>query len=343
MHMSRIAALAVAIAAAALAGARAEAGAGAAAAKARSLMNSGVAHEQLGRYDDARADFTAALKSNVLSPPDRVRAIFDRGVALDVLGRTKDAVRDYSEAVRLDSRFAPALSNRANVYRRLGRLADAKRDYLAALAAGNSAREYPCYGLGQIAEKLGDFDTARDYYNKALAANPGYTLAAQSLTALNHAQRASIVLRPPPVKQAPPNGRAAKTAVEPAPYVHLPEPVKQSPPKPPPARIAERDTAAPALRHAIVDGGTKPAADSPTALIQLGAFRDQASASDGWNKIVGTSDGVLQGKSPLIVPVDLPGKGRLWRLRTAVGDKSTARRLCAALAAKGLACMVVRD
>ena len=341
MHMSRIAALAAVVATAALAIARSEPGAGAA--KARSLMNSGVAHERLGQYDDARADFTAALKSNVLSPPDRVRAIFDRGVALDVLGRTKDAVRDYSEAIRLDSRFAPALSNRANVYRRLGRLAEAKRDYLAALAAGNGAREYPCYGLGQIAEKLGDFDTARDYYNKALAANPGYALAAQSLTALNHAQRASIVLRPPPVKPAAPSGHAAKTAVGPASYVHLPEPVRQPPPNPPPARIAERDTAAPALRHAIVDGGTKPAADSPTALIQLGAFRDQASARDGWNKIVGASGGVLQGKSPLVVSVDLPGKGRLWRLRTAVGDISSARRLCAELAAKGLACMPARD
>ena len=341
MHVSRIAALAAVVATAALAVARAEPGAGAA--KARLLMNSGVAHEQLSQYDDARADFTAALKSKALSLPDRVRAVFDRGVALDVLGRTKDAVRDYSEAVRLDSRFAPALNNRANACRRLGRLAEAKRDYLAALAAGNSAREYPYYGLGQIAEKLGDFDTARDYYNKALTANPSYALAAQSLTALNHAQRAAIVLRPPPVKPVPRNGLAAKTAVEPASYVHLPEPARQPPPKPEPVRIAARDVAAPVLRHAILDAGTKPAADSPAALIQLGAFRDQASAGDGWNKIVGASGGALQGKSPLVVPVDLPGKGRLWRLRTAVGDKSSARKLCAALAAKGLACMVVRD
>ncbi|HEY0282761.1 MAG TPA: tetratricopeptide repeat protein [Rhizomicrobium sp.] len=343
MRFSRMAVLAAAIAAAAFAVARAEPGGGAAAAKARQLMNSGIAHERLGRHEEALADFTAALKLKALSPPDRVRAVFDRGVALDVLGRTKDAIRDYSEAIRLDGRFAPALSNRANAYRRLDRLAEAKRDYLAALSADNNAREYPYYGLGQIAEKLGDAETARDYYRKALTANPGYALAAQSLAALNHAQQAPSVQRPPPAEPQP-NRPAAKMAVETASYVHLPGPAaRQTPPKSPPVRITERDVAALPLRQAIVEGRPKPAADPPGALIQLGAFRDEASARGGWNKIVGASEGVLQGKSPLLEPVDLPGKGRLWRLRTAAGDKSDARRLCAALAAKELACMVVRE
>jgi tetratricopeptide (TPR) repeat protein len=342
MLVSRMAALAVVIGAAALAGAGAEAGAGAAA-KARLLMNSGMAHERLGQHDEAHADFTAALKSKALSPPDRVRAVFDRGVALDALGRTKDAIGDYSEAIRLGPRFAPALSNRANAYRRLGRLSEAKRDYLAALAAGNAGREYPYYGLGQIAEKLGDIDTARDYYTKAIIANPGYVLAAQSLATLNRFRRASIVLRPPIGKTTPPNDVRYKPPVEMASYLHPPAPVKQQPPKAGPMRIAVRDVPAPPLRHAIVEGVKKPALDSPAAQVQLGAFRDPAAAREGWNKIVAVSDGALQGESPLVVPVDLPGKVRLWRLRAAVGDKSSARRLCAALATKGLACIIVRD
>ena len=107
-----------------------------------------------------------------LSAPDRVRAIFDRGVALDALGRTKNAIRDYSDAIRLDPHFAPALNNRANAYRRLGKLNEAKQDYLAALACSDVAREYPYYGLAQIAEKLGDIDTARDYYTKPLSPIP---------------------------------------------------------------------------------------------------------------------------------------------------------------------------
>jgi tetratricopeptide (TPR) repeat protein len=342
MHLSRMACLVFAIGAAALAGARADPGVGAAA-RARLLMNSGIAHERLGQQEEARADFAAALKLKVLSLPDRVRAIFDRGVALDALGRTKEAIGDYSEAIRLDPRFAPALSNRANAYRRLGRSTEAKRDYLTALAASNTAREYPYYGLAQIAEKLGDTDTARDYYNKALAANPGYVLAAQSLATLNRSQRTSLTLRPPPTKRGAANNQAGTASVTPAAFVHLPLPMKRAAPAPVPVRIAATDAAGPPLRQAIVEGGARQVPDSHAAQIQLGAFRDQAAAAEGWNKIVAAAEGALQGKSPLVVPVDLPGKGRLWRLRTAVGDKSSARRLCAALGAKGLACVVVRD
>ena len=342
MHLSRIAFLALLIAAAALAGARAEPGAWAAA-KARLLMNSGIAHERLGQQEDARADFTAALRLKALSPPDRVRAIFDRGVALDALGRTKEAIGDYSEAIRLDPRFAPALNNRANAYRRLGRLAEAKRDYLAALATGNSAREYPNYGLARIAETQGDIDTARDYYSKARAANPSYALAALSIAALNQSERPSIALRSPPAKRALANNRAETASVTPAAFIHVLSPMKRAASSPKPVRIAASDAAGPPLRQAIVEGRAHQATALPRAQIQLGAFRDQAAAMAGWNKIVAASEGALQGKSPLVVPVDLPGKGRLWRLRTAAGDKSSARRLCAALGAKGLACMMVRD
>jgi hypothetical protein len=126
-------------------------------------------------------------------------------------------------------------------------------------------------------------------------------------------------------------------------YLHLPAPAKQPPPKPEPMRIAARDVPAPPLRHAILEGGTKPTPGSPAAQVQLGAFRDQAAAREGWSKIVAVSDGALQGKSPLVVSVDLPGKERLWRLRTAARDKSSARRLCAGLVAKGLACIMVKD
>jgi hypothetical protein len=119
--------------------------------------------------------------------------------------------------------------------------------------------------------------------------------------------------------------------------------MKRAASSPKPVRIAASDAAGPPLRQAIVEGRAHQATALPRAQIQLGAFRDQAAAMAGWNKIVAASEGALQGKSPLVVPVDLPGKGRLWRLRTAAGDKSSARRLCAALGAKGLACMMVRD
>jgi hypothetical protein len=119
--------------------------------------------------------------------------------------------------------------------------------------------------------------------------------------------------------------------------------MKRTAPKPEPVKIAARDAAGPPLRQAIVEGRAHQVPASPMAQIQLGAFRGHTAATEGWNKIVAASEGALQGKLPLVVPVDLQGKGRLWRLRAVVEDKSSARRLCAALGAKGLACMVVRD
>ena len=336
MHLIRMAC--VAIAAVALAGAGAEPGAGTAA-EARLLMNAGLAHARLGQQLEALADFSAALKVKALSAPDRVRAIFDHGVALDALGRTAQAIADYSEAIRLDPKFAPALNNRANAYRRLGQLREAKRDYLAALAASVAAREYPYYGLGQIAESQGDLEAARNCYDRALAANPGFILAAQSLAALNHATRDPVVLRPPEAKPIPAADPPKGASVTPAAFIRFSSLLKRADPKGQPAAAA--DPPEPVLRLAIVDAGT--AKTRPAAQIQLGAFRDQGAAAAGWAKIAAASEGALAGFMPVIIPVDLPGKGRLWRLRTAVGDKSGALRLCAALAAKGLACIPVRD
>ena len=51
----------------------------------------------------------------------------------------------------------------------------------------------------------------------------------------------------------------------------------------------------------------------------------------------------MAGLSPQVLPVDLPGRGRWYRLRTGPIDGGNAPGLCAALKAKGLACIVVPD
>ena len=107
--------------------------------------------------------------------------LFNRGLILDTLGRPDEAVADYSAAIKLTPGFAPAFNNRANVYRRQNRVADARRDYLASLAAGNPLPEYSWYGLGQMDEAETDNRAARDDYAHAVAANPAYQLAADRL------------------------------------------------------------------------------------------------------------------------------------------------------------------
>ncbi|MDE2111682.1 MAG: tetratricopeptide repeat protein [Alphaproteobacteria bacterium] len=346
MYLSRLAGIAFLIGTMVSAGARGGAIVKTEAA-ARLLMNAGIAHERLGQHADAVRDFTQALATKGLVPADRVRAIFDRGVARDALGQTRDAIRDYSEAIRLDPHFAPALNNRANAYRRLGRLTDAKHDYLRALSCPNVAREYPYFGLAQIAQAMGDLTTARDYYNKALAANPAYALAAQNLAALPReaAPTPLVLVRPSASKPASPKRVQEAEATS---FVLHPPPVKRPPAQPhettpKPVAVVAKEEVAPVLRQAILGSSMRPTPAVSNAQIQLGAFHDQAAAVESWNKIVAQADGLLSAMSPSVVPVDLPTKGRLWRLRSSVENKPAAKELCAALGARGLSCMVVRD
>jgi len=274
--------------------------------RARLLVNRGLAREILGERDSALIDFTQAIGSHALAPAEQVRALFDRGVTLDELSRTDDALGDYSAAIRLEPGFAAALNNRGNAYRRLGHLVEAAADYRASIAAGNPHTEFPNYGLGQIAEAQGDAVAAREFYREALAANAGFTLAAERLSVLGDGDADAIHLRPP--------GQSGRAPVL---HLHLP------------ARTV------PNLKPAL--GST---AESRT--VQLGAWRSQGEAANAWSRLGRASGSLLVGLAPQVIAVDLPGSGRYYRLRTQTADGS-ARSLCSALRARGTACMVVSD
>src|SRR6185295_7901295 len=223
----------------------------------------------------------------------------------------EDAIADYTAALQLQPKFAAALNNRANIYRRLGRLAEARQDYEDSVAAGNSNLEYPEYGMGMIAEALGQPSAAREYYRAALRANPQFTLASRRLAAL--------AVDP-------------DTVTAPTDPVHEPASRVQAVVQPPPA---------------LPDGteGLKPAIDdfhkADGRFIQLGAWRSEDEAKQAWRQLQGSAVAVLGTLAPVIVPVDLPGKGRYFRLRVAQPDARTAGNSCAVLKAKGLACILV--
>ncbi|HXC56330.1 MAG TPA: tetratricopeptide repeat protein [Rhizomicrobium sp.] len=291
--------------------------------RARVLVDRGMAHEMLGERDGALADFTEAIDARILPPDEEVRVFYNRGVTLDELGRTDDAIGDYSAAIHLDPHQAAALNNRGNAWRRLGKLAEARADYTASIAAGNPRLEYPNYGLGQIAEAQGQADAARVYYRAALAANAQFVLAAERLRVLGSpapgGDAAPVVLRPPAQAEVHlrPPGQAE---------IHLRPP--RAPHVPPVAPAAALD-----LKPALNEGG-------PTGrMVQLGAWRSQDEAAIAWSRIARASGSALAGLSPQIVAVDIPGKGRYYRLRTGPADPA----LCATLRAGGVACMMVKD
>jgi tetratricopeptide (TPR) repeat protein len=291
------------------------------------LIEAGRALEMSGQKDEALADYTEAIESHALDRDARARALFDRGLLLDGMNRLDDALKDYSAALSASPKFAAALNNRANVYRRLRRFADAQHDYRASLAAGNPQSQYPYYGLGQIAEAQGKTDQARNFYAKALAAAPDFVLASQKMVALDAPQ--SIHLHPP--QQIAQATKAAAPVIlrAPAPRPAL---VHLRPPEPVPTSY---DKDSPALKPALDRAGLG-------SQVQLGAWRTEAEATQGWNRAVRQAGDVLEGYSPHIVAVDLPGAGRYYRLRVAT-DKSGSKALCEALTARGLACIAARN
>jgi tetratricopeptide (TPR) repeat protein len=319
--------------------------------RSRLLMDRGLAREQRGVHADALVDLTAAIEIHALPPAEQGLALFERGTALDALGRLPDALGDYEAAVKLMPGSASALNNRANAYRRLGRLEDARKDYLASLAASNNQPEYPYYGLGQVAEAQGKTDAARGFYTKALAANSGYRPASDRLAALaappaGAAADKDVVRLHPPVPSADP---ASVKAAEPASI----KPVQTAEAKPLPAvpplpldapplklhlpRVAAAKPAGIGLRPAIADRTD----GMQESLAQLGSWRQAAEAAQAWDRAVKRAGTDLATLTPRIVPVDLPGRGRYYRLR--VSSDTGAAKLCATLTAKGLDCMPVRD
>jgi tetratricopeptide (TPR) repeat protein len=283
--------------------------------RARNLVSRGLAHEILGERSDALTDFDKAISARALNASEQAAALYDRGVTLDELGRTDDAVADYTAALQLQPNFAAALNNRGNAYRRLGRLSEARADYEASMRFGNPHPEYPDYGMGQIAEALGQPSAAIEYYRSALAANPKFALAEDRLVAMD-AGAASAT---------------GEVATDPA------------------HRLGHRRKKAHAAVRTNVDAGPllKPTITDVSIpeerSVQLGAYRSETEANDAWNRAQRSAGGLLAGRVPNIVAVDLPAKGRYYRLRVGRLGADEAYRLCASLRAKGEGCILPSD
>ncbi|HEY1710197.1 MAG TPA: tetratricopeptide repeat protein [Rhizomicrobium sp.] len=325
--------------------------------RARVLLNRGLAREKLQRPGDALGDYDAALALDTLQPMDKARALFDRGVVYDEMGRDDEAIADYSAALKLDPDFAAALNNRANVWRRAGRLDDAKRDYLASLAAGNHQPEFSDYGMGQIAEAEHDPSAARDWYGKALTANPDYALAIHRAAVLGDTPPPQLkpllvaenttAKSDPPIRLLPPARETTTYAdgVQQATTTTAPPAPQADPGLRPDIGDAISDDAKPAQIASVEPPHTPRSAARAAGgggLVQLGAMRSEADAAATWGKLVSHAGGLLDGMTPQIILANIPGKGRFYRLRSAPGSGVSPGGLCTRLKAQGLDCFAVK-
>jgi tetratricopeptide (TPR) repeat protein len=273
----------------------------------RSLIARGHDSERMGAKDDALADYTLAIESRALTGDDQIRALFDRGLLLDGMGRPSQALGDYSAALLLSPNFAAARNNRAGIYRRLGRLPEARKDYLAVIATGSPQSPYSYYGLGQIAEAQGKSVDAEALYRCALAADPHYSLASERLAAISGAAG--------PLPVSLPTAESVTSN-----------------------RASELKLAADAFTEDTPPLKPMPGEARQGAQVQLGAWHSMENAAKGWRQAQRLAGESLGGLSPRIVAVDLPGMGRYYRLRVTT-DQAGTRALCAALVARGQNCI----
>jgi tetratricopeptide (TPR) repeat protein len=311
--------------------------------RARLLLYHGLAAELLGAHDGALRDLTQAIDSRALPPEDMGQAYLQRGFLREGLGQLDEATSDYGAAIALKGySTATAFNNRGSIHLRRNRLMDAQQDYLAALAAEGGQSQYSYYGLGRVAEAMGDRLAARGFYAKAVAIDTGYAAASERLAALGRGPEAAnsterIVLRPPPARN--PGTTLADAG---ATIVLRPPDKKQSAsiPAVPPSPFLPVSAA---LLRPALDQSDVPVSASRGPEIQLGAWRSAAEASAAWDKARARADGALDGVSPHIQAAEIPGKGRYFRLRVRPETGKSGAEMCAALAAKALACFPVRD
>ena len=127
----------------------------------------GVAYLNLGRLDQAIADFTQAVQLN----PGFDAAFNNRGGAYQARGDLDGAIADYSQALRLDNHCRRCLDNRGSAYYARGDLDHAIADFSHALSL-NAGDETALLGRGAAFQLAGINDLAITDLNKALGLQP---------------------------------------------------------------------------------------------------------------------------------------------------------------------------
>jgi hypothetical protein len=137
------------------------------------------------------------------------------------------------------------------------------------------------------------------------------------------------------LNQPPPTPQAAAPATTP-PATPAATPAQSSQPATPPAASSSAATPAAANPPSPVPGSPPPAAPQ----IQLAAVADEGKAEAAWTQVQQKAPDLLGSKTPIILPAVVNGQS-VWRVRVAgFSSPADAKTLCAALTAKGVACIV---
>lgn len=114
---------------------------------------------------------------------------FHEGYALTDQQQHEEAIKKYSLAVELFPMLYEALDNRAFCKMDLGRWEDAIEDFKLSLQV-NPFSALAEFSIGECYLKMDDQQTAKEYFNKALAIDPEHELSKEFLKRMDEPSRA---------------------------------------------------------------------------------------------------------------------------------------------------------
>jgi tetratricopeptide (TPR) repeat protein len=127
----------------------------------------GNVHRSLRRWDQAIADYTAALKLN----PGFPAFWFYRGLCYAAKGEHRKAAADFSQCIQLNSKVPACWFNRGNAWLNLGRKQKALADYSQAIALKSDFQE-AWISRGHVYKALGQWKEALANDTAALQRHP---------------------------------------------------------------------------------------------------------------------------------------------------------------------------
>ena len=294
--------------------------------RAIALLNRGLTHQNLRRFEASIADYSSALLIGTLPNAAKAIAYFNRGLAHNSTGQTTLALDDLTTAIKTNGALAQAYNSRATLMRMLGRHQSAIRDYRAAVKYRYAQPHLAFYGEALSYLELRQRNLARVALTNALSAKPDFTLARTMLAELNRAVRAETTV------VEPASGNDATAVVAPAVRnIDSDADVTAIPPK----------SAAGLSPSASAAGELKPKYEG--YLVQLMAQRNPAALKTAWNTMTRKHARVLSDRSPIIEQADLGTRGIVFRLKTGPFEtRRDADRLCRSLKKRGQACFSVK-
>lgn len=164
--------------------------------EAEAIRNLGEAYFKEGKYTPALKELLKALEMN----PDDPYTHYTLGLTYMAKEKPGMAVPHFEEAIELKPDYAPAINNLGTAYLALEKWDDAintfkklTNDLLYATP------HYPLSNIGFAYYKKGEYETARDYYKKALDQEPSFIIAMYGMgrtqIALGNLKDAMVILK----------------------------------------------------------------------------------------------------------------------------------------------------